>query len=136
MIAQVALKYGGSGRRNNNNERSGRGRMITFLPTVGRRQRRQLYVTLVFASISFYFAYHLVSGNKGLLAMMQLSSKLEEAHLRLDDVKMDRLKMEHKVKMLSPESLDLDLLDEQARRNLGHAKPNEIIYFLPEEEKQ
>lgn len=106
--------------------------MILFFP-IASRQRRQVYAMLILTALGFYFAYHLVSGNNGLLATMQLTTKLEEAQMRLDEIRMERLKLQHRVKMMSPESLDLDLLDEQARKVLGHSKKGEIIYFLPEE---
>lgn len=106
--------------------------MIPFFTSVSKRQRRQFAALLVLSSLSFYFTYHLLNGNNGLFAMIQLNNKLVEAQARLDEIKFERLKLQHKVSMLSPESLDLDLLDEEARKNLGYAKPNEIIIFLPE----
>ena len=106
--------------------------MIPFVP-LATRQRRHIMTMLLLTSVGFYFGYHLVSGNNSLMAMMQLQTKLEESKSRLDIVKMERLNLQHRVKMISSESLDLDLLDEQARKLLGHSKDGEIIYYFPKE---
>lgn len=48
----------------------------------------------------------------------------------LDIVHAERLKMERNVRLMRDESLDLDLLDEQARRVLGYADKDERVYNL------
>jgi cell division protein FtsB len=50
-------------------------------------------------------------------------------HLELDQVRVERLNLEHKVSLLRPSSLDLDLLDEQSRLTLGYAERDERILF-------
>jgi cell division protein FtsB len=84
--------------------------------------------TVFLALLISYFSFQVISGERGLLAMAQLSNKVKEAKSELDVVRAERLKLEHKVKLLSPNSLDLDMLDEQSRRILGYAKPQEKIY--------
>lgn len=86
--------------------------------------------TLLFAVVLLYFSYHVVSGERGLLALIQLSQKIEQARLELDIVHAQRLKYERNVKLLRDDSLDLDLLDEQARRLLGYAEKDEKVYNL------
>lgn len=86
------------------------------------------FITLVFVLLLGYFSYHAVSGDRGLLALMQLSQKVEEAKKELDQTNAERLKLEHKVSLLKDESLDLDLLDEQARKLLGYVGKDEVIY--------
>lgn len=109
--------------------------MIPYFP-LATRQRRHVMTMLVLTSLGFYFAYHLVSGNNSLLTMMQLQTKLDESKERLDNIKMERINLQHRVQMISSESLDLDLLDEQARKLLGHSKENEIIYYFPQESEK
>ncbi len=99
--------------------------------TKNKRIFMPLVTPLLFASIIFYFSYHLISGDKGMLALMQLSQKVDDARLEFDSVELDRVKLAHKVSMLYPHSLDADLLDEQSRRILGVAKKGEIIYLYP-----
>jgi len=85
--------------------------------------------TFFFASAIFYFSYHIISGEKGAIAMLQLANKVEEARMESDDIKMNLMELEHKVTMLYPNSLDLDLLDEQARKILGQASGDEVIFI-------
>ena len=86
--------------------------------------------TLLFVVILLYFSYHAISGERGLLALIQLSQKIDQARLDLDVTHAQRLKLERNVKLMRDDSLDLDLLDEQARRLLGYAGKDEKIYNL------
>jgi len=63
--------------------------------------------------------------------MMKMGQQVYAAHAEADEVKMERMSLEHKVNMMYSKSLDIDLLDEQARRLLGRANKNEIIYLRP-----
>ena len=89
--------------------------------------------TLVIMLILAYFSYHVISGERGLLSLMDLSKKVEESSRKLDVTSAERLKIENRVSLLRDESLDLDLLDEQARRLLGYAGENEVIYNKTED---
>ena len=66
----------------------------------------------------------------GIFLGHQLSHKIENARAELDVVHATRLKLERNVKLMRSDSLDLDLLDEQARRLLGYADKDEKIYNL------
>ncbi len=84
--------------------------------------------TLAFVLLLAYFCYHAVSGDRGLLALMKLSNQVEQSRQELDNVNFERLKLEHRVSLLRDESLDLDLLDEQARKLLGYVGTDETVY--------
>jgi cell division protein FtsB len=93
------------------------------------RPYRSLLLGTVSLLILSYIAYHLFSGDRGLVALIRLSKTLDEMHLELDQVRVERLNLEHKVSLLRPSSLDLDLLDEQSRLTLGYAERDERILF-------
>ena len=40
----------------------------------------------------------------------------------------ERLEIENRAKLLRPESLDIDMLDEKARNTLGVIAPNEQVF--------
>ncbi len=82
---------------------------------------------LVFAL--FYLCFHAVSGERGLFAWFSENRKLETLKAELAEVAARRQALDRKVKGLSDNSLDLDLLDEQARRELGMAGKGETVYF-------
>lgn len=86
-------------------------------------------MTVVFLSLICYFSYHTLSGERGMLALIQLTQKVDRMENELDLVRAERLSIEHKVTLMRPDSLDLDLVDEQARRSLGYANKDEIVIF-------
>ncbi len=74
-----------------------------------------------------YFAFHAVHGDRGILAWHRLDQKVAERRAELDVLRGDRRVLEHRVRLLHPDSLDLDLLDETARHILGYGHPDELI---------
>jgi cell division protein FtsB len=44
-------------------------------------------------------------------------------------VRAERLTIEHNANLLKPDSLDLDLLEEQAKTILGYARPQEHLFI-------
>ena len=80
-------------------------------------------------SIMFYLGFHAVSGERGVFALFRETRKLEILNSELTEVKNKHQALERKVHLMSDDSLDLDLLDEQVRRVLGMANKNEIVYF-------
>ena len=98
-----------------------------MLSILYKRKTKQLAGNLFLIAVMFYFSYHLISGDKGVQSMVKIEQRLKVAFADLDRVELKKIKLGHKVKMLSSESLDIDLLDEQSRRLLGASKSNEIV---------
>ncbi len=84
-------------------------------------------MSFIFLSIIAYFAYHTIYGNRGLVAKREIEKKIEKAEKELEKIRSDRIEIEHKVKLLRPETLDKDMLEEQARKILGVAKKDEEV---------
>lgn len=78
-----------------------------------------------------YFAFYLVFGPRGLLALQRMDATHEAKHQEYETIKTQRENLEADVKLMRPDSLDPDMADEQARKALGYAKPDEIILDLP-----
>jgi cell division protein FtsB len=78
----------------------------------------------------FYFLFHATYGERGAIAYFSLNKNLEESIKKLDDLRVERLAVEHKVNLLKSTTLDSDFLDEEARRILGYAKPSEEIIMV------
>ncbi len=74
-----------------------------------------------------YVLYHLINGNRGIIAYTQLKTNLSINREVLQNLLSHRVSLEHKVKLLDNSSMDLDLLEEYARKNLGLANSNETI---------
>ena len=74
-----------------------------------------------------YFAYHAIRGERGVIALRQLSHQVELAQLEYYKIKSQREELEHRVSLLHPDSLDPDMLDERARVMLNYGLKNDIV---------
>ena len=76
-----------------------------------------------------YVGYQSVQGERGLLGWIERSADVERTRAEVAALAEERRKLERRVSQLRSESLDLDLLDQEARRllNLGH--PDEEVLF-------
>lgn len=97
----------------------------SFIPDAALRKR---YITaFVFSVTVFYFAYHALNGERGIYAYFKQSRNLEVSQAELVRLTKQRMELEKRVSLLSNSSLDLDLLEEEARRTLGSAKKGEVV---------
>lgn len=78
-----------------------------------------------------YFGYHAVHGERGLRAHRNFDQEIAALSVQLDSLQSKRKELEHRVNQFEPSSVDRDLLDEEARRNLGWLHPNDRILVLP-----
>lgn len=93
-------------------------------------QFKRLSSPLLFSFAVCYLAFHALNGDRGLYAYLKQSRHLETSQHELEQLTARRADLENRVKLMRNDSLDLDLLDEQARRVLGSAKKNEIVVIL------
>ena len=76
-----------------------------------------------------YFTYHAVQGERGLGESIALSYQIETMSQKAIDFKAEREALEKKVFMMRPGSVDLDLLEQQAKLSLGFAYEGEVQIF-------
>ena len=84
---------------------------------------------LVAALIS-YFGYHGIHGERGLNAHRSFDAEIASLNEELTGLEGVRKSLEKRVARLEPASVDRDLLEEQARQNLGWMHPNDRILDL------
>ena len=77
-----------------------------------------------------YFAYHAVEGERGLMAMASLERELADAKDELATLTNDREALERRVRLLHPEHLDPDMLEERARAMLNFGYPDDVVVIL------
>ena len=92
---------------------------------------RQILAPFVFATVFGYFGYHLVNGDRGLLAMAYLQREVLIAEQNFAEAEATRKIWERRVGALRNQSLDPDMLDERARMLLNFARKDETIIFTP-----
>jgi cell division protein FtsB len=71
--------------------------------------------------------YHLLQGNRGLLALFKIKEVVREEQEVLSKLEHEKSILANNIKLLRPQSLDLDLLDERARDVLNLARDDEVI---------
>ena len=91
----------------------------------------QMIVSVIGACIVGYFFYHTVEGERGWVAQVHLQNETDAAKDTLEKLKQEHQALDHRVHLMRPESLDPDLLDEEARKTLNYSKPNEIVILSP-----
>jgi len=83
-----------------------------------------------------YFSYFAVRGDRGVIKYLYLQEKVAEAEKINSNYDQKRSELEQKVKLLSANSLDLDLLDERARAVLNVIGENEFIIIDDDSEEE
>ncbi len=96
-----------------------------------RRFGRRVFVPALCLPVVAFYAHHALVDEHGLRRLLSLQEEVaaQRATLIVERSKAEALKAE--VGALGGETIDRDLLDEQARIRLGLARPDEIIIFKP-----
>ena len=97
-----------------------------------RRRIRRVSVSFFGVSATFYFVFHVFHGDRGLIAWAQLRQQVLEVEIRAKAMAAERQYLENNVRLLHPESLDPDMLDERARLMLNFGHPDELVILDPE----
>ena len=92
-------------------------------------RRFDLIVTCVCSGLLGYFAWHAWEGPRGFPYRDGLKTEVAVLQAKYEAMHAERLRLENKVALLRPESIDPDLLDELARGKLELAKPTDVVAF-------
>lgn len=96
-----------------------------------KRRARHMVGPMLGCLLTAYFVYHSIQGDHGALAWRQLDLLITEAEDSLATLDGQRQALEHRVRMLRPESLDADMVEEQGRRLLNFSHPDDVL-VIPE----
>ncbi|HKR90479.1 MAG TPA: septum formation initiator family protein [Phenylobacterium sp.] len=83
--------------------------------------------TAALAFLIFYFAFHALTGDQGLLSSSQRNETLTAKTRELAALRAQRQDLEVRAKLLRDGSLSADLLEERARSLLGFADPRDYV---------
>ena len=93
--------------------------------------RRGGFGETVFAGVAIalicYLAFAALQGEHGLFSLFAIEGDEARLQEELSGLQAERAILANKAERLSAGALDPDLLDEQARKVLGLARPDEII---------
>lgn len=96
-----------------------------------RRHAKQIVAPVIGIAAITYFGYHTIQGEHGILTWLHLSNQVKQANHTLNGLETARSKLANRVRLLHPDHLDLDMLDEQARRLLSLGRRDELLVFIP-----
>lgn len=90
---------------------------------------RKNMAALVGVCLLFYFSYHLIQGDRSYARLLSLNQQISKLHSEQVLLEAEREKLETRVAMLRPNSVNKDLLEERVRFVLGYRHPDEIDMY-------
>ncbi|MDA0218588.1 MAG: septum formation initiator family protein [Proteobacteria bacterium] len=91
------------------------------------RSTRRMLPTLLGVCAVVYFGYHALQGERGVMTLLQLERRVDQAAVDLRAVEAERDALERNVELMLPTSLDRDMLEERARVVLNYTRLDEIV---------
>jgi cell division protein FtsB len=73
-----------------------------------------------------YFGYYALWGTRGVLELGRVDGKLAVQKARLADIRDQRQRLQHRISLLEPGSVDPDMVEELARGQLQDGGPNQV----------
>lgn len=94
------------------------------------RNTGRLIVPAIAAVFLSYFGFHAYHGEYGIYSKYQLEGRIVDLGEELKQTAAERAALERKVQMLRDGTIEKDMLDEFARRELDYVRPNELTVTL------
>ena len=85
-----------------------------------------LVIPAICAVATLYFAYYAIWGTRGVLELGRVDGKLAVQKARLAEVKDQRIRLQPRISLLEPGSVDPDMVEELARGQLQDGGPNQV----------
>jgi cell division protein FtsB len=105
---------------------------------IRRRARAVIFPLLLYCvsgSIGGYFVWHALNGERGLKTKDEYEHKIAILEEDLAHIRAERIQWERKIDLLRGQTIDRDLLDEEARRLLGEAQKTDMVIFVATPQK-
>lgn len=100
------------------------------------RQHKQtrtgrLIVPVIAAVFLSYFGFHAYHGEYGIYSKYRLEERIVALQSQLKSTTEARVELERRVQLLRDGTIEKDMLDEFARRELDYTRPNELVIMQP-----
>ena len=82
---------------------------------------------IVVIALVCYLTFAALQGEHGLFSLFQVEAQEGRLRAEVSELKAERAILENKTRRLSTDTLDPDMLDEQARKVLALGRPDEIM---------
>ena len=96
-----------------------------------RLRARHIWLTVFGAFVLAYFSYHMIQGNHGVIALLELRANVAAAEIIQSETSTDHARLVQQVALLRPDNLDPDMLEERTRVMLNYVHPDEIVIITP-----
>ena len=83
------------------------------------------------ALVAGYFIWHALHGQRGLKTRDESAEKVAELQTTLDGLRTERARWRRNIDLVRGEAIDRDVLEEQARVELGRIQKNEVVILDP-----
>ena len=95
------------------------------------RASRRAILPSIIALAALYFGLYAVFGPKGFQILHDREAELALANAELSLLKDEQTALERRVQLMDGRAIDRDLLEEETRRVLNRAHPDEVIVLMP-----
>jgi cell division protein FtsB len=85
-----------------------------------------LVIPAIAAAVVVYFGYYTIFGTRGLLALSDAQARLSVQREQLASIRSDRTRLQHRIHLLEPGSVDPDLVEEIARGQMLGSAPGQV----------
>lgn len=89
--------------------------------------KRQVSVLLLCGGLTVYFGYHTINGRHGLETRTRLIERSAALEREIKSLETVRVRLERELALLNDPNVDLDYVEELARRQLGLAARDDRI---------
>ncbi|MEQ8369622.1 MAG: septum formation initiator family protein [Alphaproteobacteria bacterium] len=97
-----------------------------------RHRARHIIPQVIGACVFAYLVFHTFQGDRGLANWLRLSQEVENTRATAIALASERQILARRVRLLRPDSLDPDLLEERAKIMAGQVRPDEVVILLTE----
>ena len=92
-----------------------------------KRNTGALIVPAIATVVLSYFGFHAFNGEYGIYSKYRLETRVARLEVDLARIAGERMRLESRVQLLHDGTMEKDMLDEQARRALNLALPDEVV---------
>jgi cell division protein FtsB len=106
---------------------------MSYLRNISNFKKNKIIISVLITLIlCLYFSYYTIYGKNGIIDYFKIREDIQTHKAIQKKLESELRKQKDMIKSIKIDNLDLDLLDEQTRKNLGYAKKDEIIIYEKE----